>query len=71
MEKVKINFKFELGDIVSHKSDNYKKMMIISRCYEESNAGIEASYMVSSCDMGQVVRQRVSEFEIVLTPKKN
>jgi len=61
-----IQFKFELGDFVMHKTEIGRhgtphKMLIEERLALECGAGIQITYVCSSSLMGQIQRININE----------
>ena len=65
-------FKFNLGDVVTHVTNEGKfhKLSIIGRYFLESAYGKEEKYVISSFEMGQIVRQSINAEELVIATKE-
>lgn len=65
-----MNWKYKLGDfvtpVVMHESDHATKMVVTARVTEEYAKHTERSYICSHYKLGDFVRQRILESELVL-----
>jgi hypothetical protein len=59
------NFKFNLGDIVTHKTafNSFKKRLIVARMQEESFGGTSENYIASD-EFGNRTSYNVNELEL-------
>ena len=64
----KRDFKFELGNIVTHITDKHErcKMIIMGRSFIEYNNGVQQLYYLSSMEHGQVMNHKISAEELIL-----